>query len=148
VYVHYVPLKGFESIGTSTTVVGQMTKLANRIRHDAGTVQATKASTEIRFDTKQLFVAVHYAFAHLVSSDTQPFDFSQCVRLLSIPDSTEGHFSDILGYCLDRSIGSRFDATAKILASSFLRHMIYETGGEYYFPNLPSAPYIGMAVPC
>jgi hypothetical protein len=56
----------------------------------------------------------------------EPFDFGQCRRQLSIPASTEEHFSEVLSYCLDDQMKERFHATGKVLASSLLRHTIQE----------------------
>ena len=126
VYVHYIPFKGYESCGSTETVLHQTVKLGHHIRSDAKRVQAARANAWTRFDTKQLSVLVDSAFEHLVSRKDEPFDFGRCRGRLSVPKSTEEHFSDILGHCLQDGTAKNFQATGKVLASSLLRHAIHE----------------------
>lgn len=126
VYVHYVPLQGYKSLGTTSMVMEQTAKLAHRIRSDSQRVQTMRADSWTRFNTRQLSLIVHYAFDHLASGKEEPFDFGQCRRQLSIPASTEEHFSEVLSYCLDGQIKEKFQATGKVLASALLRQTIKE----------------------
>ncbi|KAH7108977.1 hypothetical protein EDB81DRAFT_704931 [Dactylonectria macrodidyma] len=45
VYVHYIPLEGFQSLGNSGVIIPQITRLARRIRSDAKSVQNIQAET-------------------------------------------------------------------------------------------------------
>lgn len=125
VYVHYVPLEGYKS-GTPDSVLRQTQKLAHRVRKDSERVQAMRADSWTRFDARQLSLIVHYAFTHLASGSTEPFDFGQCRQQVSIPESTEEHFSEALSYCLEGNIGEKFLAAGKVLASNLLRQSIKE----------------------
>lgn len=132
VYVHYIPLKGYEYCGSTQTVVQQTVKLSHHIRSDAERVQAARAAAWTRFDTKQLSVLVGSAFRHLASGRKEPFDFSRCRERLSVPNSTEEHFSRILGHCLQNKTEERFEKMAMVMASSLLRHTIHEEkSGEW-----------------
>ncbi|KXX79898.1 Calcium-independent phospholipase A2-gamma [Madurella mycetomatis] len=126
VYVHYIPIKGYESCGATGTVVDQTVKLSHRIRSDAERVQSARAGAWMRFDTKQLSVLISSAFKHLASGRDEPFDFSQCRERLSIPNSTEEHFSRILGHCLRGKMEEKFEKMGMVMASSLLRHAIHE----------------------
>ncbi|KAF9887744.1 hypothetical protein FE257_009697 [Aspergillus nanangensis] len=126
VHVHYVPLQGYKSLGTTATVMERTTKLAHRIRSDSQRVQSMRATSWTRLDTRQLSQIVHYAFTHLASGIDEPFDFGQCRRQLSIPASTEEHFSEVLGHCLKGQLEEKFEATSLVMASSLLRHTIQE----------------------
>ncbi|CZR37777.1 uncharacterized protein FPRO_07032 [Fusarium proliferatum ET1] len=124
VYVHYIPLEGFGSLGTSLEIINQTTRLAKRVRRDAERVQAQRAESWTRFDTTQMSQVVHYAFAHLASGSSEPFDFGQCRRQISVPDTTEGHFSEFLGLSLKNKMEARFDDTAAVIATSLLRNSL------------------------
>ncbi|KAF9762619.1 hypothetical protein IL306_003360, partial [Fusarium sp. DS 682] len=67
---------------------------------------------------------VHYAFAHLASGSPEPFDFGQCRRQISVPDTTEGHFSEFLGMSLKNDMETRFNDTAGVIATSLLRNSL------------------------
>ncbi|KAF5684647.1 hypothetical protein FDENT_6652 [Fusarium denticulatum] len=124
VYVHYIPLEGFGSLGTSLQIINQTNRLAKRVRRDAERVQAQRAESWTRFDTTQMSQVVHYAFAHLASGSPEPFDFGQCRRQISVPDTTEGHFSEFLGLSLKNKMEARFDDTAAVIATSLLRNSL------------------------
>lgn len=124
VYVHYIPLEGFGSLGTSLEIINQTTRLAKRVRRDAERVQTQRAESCTRFDTTQMSQVVHYAFAHLASGSSEPFDFGQCRRQISVPDTTEGHFSEFLGLSLKNKMEARFDDTAAVIATSLLRNSL------------------------
>ncbi|RBR05246.1 hypothetical protein FVER53590_12393 [Fusarium verticillioides] len=124
VYVHYIPLEGFGSLGTSLEIINQTNRLAKRVRRDAERVQAQRAESWTRFDTTQMSQVVHYAFAHLASGSPEPFDFGQCRRQISVPDTTEGNFSDFLGLSLKNEMEARFDDTAAVIATSLLRNSL------------------------
>ncbi|KAG5758333.1 hypothetical protein H9Q72_013528 [Fusarium xylarioides] len=124
VYVHYIPLEGFGSLGTSLEIINQTNRLAKRVRRDAERVQAQRAESWTRFDTTQMSQVVHYAFAHLASGSPEPFDFGQCRRQISVPDTTEGHFSEFLGLSLKNKMEARFDDTAAVIATSLLRNSL------------------------
>ncbi|KAF5687085.1 hypothetical protein FCIRC_2473 [Fusarium circinatum] len=91
---------------------------------DAERVQAQRAESWTRFDTTQMSQVVHYAFAHLSSGSPEPFDFGQCRRQISVPDTTEGHFSEFLGLSLKNQMEARFDDTAAVIATSLLRNSL------------------------
>ncbi|EWZ80936.1 hypothetical protein FOWG_15265 [Fusarium oxysporum f. sp. lycopersici MN25] len=124
VYVHYIPLEGFGSLGTSLEIINQTNRLAKRVRRDAERIQAQRAESWTRFDTTQMSQVVHYAFAHLASGSPEPFDFGQCRRQISVPDTTEGHFSEFLGLSLKNTMEARFDDTAAVIATSLLRNSL------------------------
>ncbi|KAF5717819.1 hypothetical protein FMUND_5550 [Fusarium mundagurra] len=124
VYVHYIPLEGFGSLGTSLEIINQTNRLAKRVRRDAERVQVQRAESWTCFDTTQMCQVVHYAFAHLASGSPEPFDFGQCRRQISVPDTTEGHFSEFLGLSLKNKIEERFDDTAAVIATSLLRNSL------------------------
>ncbi|KAG5797164.1 hypothetical protein H9Q69_003773 [Fusarium xylarioides] len=105
-------------------IINQTNRLAKRFRRDAERVQAQRAESWTRFDTTQMSQVVHYAFAHLASGSPEPFDFDQCRRQISVPDTTEGHFSEFLGLSLKNKMETRFDDTAAVIASSLLRNSL------------------------
>lgn len=124
VYVHYIPLEGYGPSGTDLEIIKQTTRLSKRVRRDAERVQAQRAESWTRFDTTQMLQVVQYAFTHLASGSSEPFDFGQCRRQISVPDTTEGNFSDFLGLSLKNGMEARFDGTAAVLATSILRHSL------------------------
>ena len=121
VYVHYVPLKGFGATGTSIEVMKQTKRLFHRIQHDLKRVQAKRATSWTRFDTRQMSLVINYAFKHLASGKKEPFDFAMCRQKMCIPESTEETYSEFLGYSLSSDIKTRFNAVAAVLATSLLR---------------------------
>ena len=102
-----------------------------RIRDDSARVQAQKAEAWTRFDTRQLSHITNYAFEHLRSGTTEPFDLGKCRQQLAIPDTAEASVSEFLGHCLRTDLEGRFDITAAVLASTILRrHLCAEDRGE------------------
>ncbi|VBB80788.1 Putative calcium-independent phospholipase A2 [Podospora comata] len=136
VYVHYVPLQGYLTLGSSSNVVKQTMKLGHRIRADALRVQLARADSWARFDTRQLSVIVEFAFRHLTSNKhNEPFDFRKCRRRITVPTSAEEHFSEILGRCLEGMTTSAFVTTAQTLGSSLLRHALHEDTSAPLVPD-------------
>ncbi|SPN97426.1 uncharacterized protein DNG_00940 [Cephalotrichum gorgonifer] len=121
VYVHYVPLQGYLDAGDNATVFQQTTRLANRIREDTKRVQEERAAAWTRFSSKDLSLVVTYAFKHIASGSTAPFDFGQCRQQLSVPKSIEDSFREFIGVCLKSDTGKRFDEIASSLACKILR---------------------------
>lgn len=128
VHVHYVPLYGYKTLGTSNIIMQQISRLAQRIQDDSARVQARRAEAWTRFDTRQLSLVVECAFTHLAKGAKEPFDFSKFRRRLLIPDTAEAHISEFLGHCLGDDV-QRLDCTAAVLGSSILRRNLY-TGGH------------------
>lgn len=128
VYVHYVPLKGWGPLGTSAEIYKQTERLSQRIKSDTERVQKQRAESWTRFDTKQMSLVVDYAFDHLRKGTKEPFDFGQCRQKMTIPHSTELHFAEYLGLCLDGPMEKKFDATAAVLGSAILKNAVSAKG--------------------
>lgn len=124
VYVHYVPLEGYGRRGSSNEILRQISRLDERIKQDAERVQNQRAESWIRFTTAQMSQFVHFAFTHLASGSSEPFDFDQCSRQISIPDTIEGYFSEFLTLSLAVDMEQRFAATAAVIATSLLRQYL------------------------
>lgn len=122
VHVHYIPLYSFGTLGTSDMIMQQTHRLAYRIRDDTSRVQARRAEAWTRFDTRQLLFVVEYAFKHIASGTTEPFDFSKCRQQLLIPLTAEQNISEFLSLCLGDGINKKkFNVTAAVLGCSILR---------------------------
>jgi hypothetical protein len=128
VYVHYIPLEGYGSLGTSLEIWKQTQRLAQRIKNDTERVQAQRAESWTQFDTKQMSLIIDYAFKHLASGNPEPFDFGQCRQQIVIPDTTETYFSEFLGHCLKGNMETKFHKTAAVLASCLLRNSLSAEG--------------------
>jgi len=128
VHAHYVPLEGLGPVGTTGAIHGQTIRLALRIKSDAERVQQQRASAWTRFDTKQMSLVIEYAFVHLAEGSGKPFDFGQCRRQMTIPESIEGSFSEYLARCLDRDLEKGFDAAAAVLGTAILKNRVTVEG--------------------
>ena len=124
VYVHYIPLDGFQSLGNSGVIIQQTSRLARRIRKDAKRVQNKRTETWTLFDAKQLSIVFDYAFKHLASGSDEPFDFSQCRQRVSPPVSAEDHFAEFLGRCMHDSVDENFEAAATVVGSCIVRNSL------------------------
>ncbi|KAK3900585.1 hypothetical protein C8A05DRAFT_17128 [Staphylotrichum tortipilum] len=132
VHVHYIPLHGFCILGTSLTIMQQTARLAQRIRVDSARVQSRRAAAWTRFDTRQLSLVVEYAFRHLGSRTTEPFDFSSLRQQLLIPQTAEANISEFLGHCLKGGVEERFERTAAVLGSCILRQSLYARDNDMW----------------
>lgn len=136
VYVHYIPLEGFQSLGNSGTIIPQTNRLALKIQQDVKRVQAQRTNTWTLFDAKQLGIMFDYAFKHLASGSDEPFDFAQCREQITLPESTEGHFAEFIGRCLHNRIDENFDATARVVGSCIVRNSLKLEGTRKYILSL------------
>jgi len=129
VHVHYIPLYSFGTLGTNDMIMQQTQRLAYRIQDDAARVQTRRAEAWTRFDTRQLLFVVEYAFKHIASGTTEPFDFSKCRQQLLIPHTAEQNISEFLSQCLGDGIShGNFNATAAVLACSILLRNLRTSG--------------------
>lgn len=128
VYVHYIPLHGFQSLGNSGVIVPQIERLARRIRKDSKRVQTQRKATWSLFDAKQLGIVFDYAFKHLASGSNEPFDLSQCRKQVSLPATVEGHFAEFLGRCMHNSVNENFSAIALVVGSCIVRNSLKTAG--------------------
>lgn len=128
VYVHYIPLEGFQSLGNSGVIIPQTKRLAQRIREDSKRVQTQRKETWSLFDARQLGIVFDYAFSHLASGSDDPFDFSQCRKQVSLPATVEGHFAEFLSRCLHNSVDENFSATARVVGSCIVRNSLKTAG--------------------
>ncbi|KAK3936131.1 hypothetical protein QBC46DRAFT_367088 [Diplogelasinospora grovesii] len=136
VYVHYIPLNGFKSLGNSGVIMPQIERLARRIWNDAKRVQNERADTWSLFDAKQLGIAFDYAFKHLASGSDEPFDFSQCRQQMSLPATVEGHFAEFLGRCMYNSVHENFDVAAAVMGSCIVRHSLKSERSDLLHPSV------------
>jgi hypothetical protein len=128
VYVHYIPLDDFKSLGNSRIIMSQIERLGRRIKTDSTRVQTERANSWTRFDAKQLGIIFDYAFKHLASGSDDPFDFSQCRQQISLPATVEGHFAEFLGRCMHGSVNTNFEAASGIVGSCIVRNSLKNHG--------------------
>lgn len=128
IYVHYIPLEGFQTLGNSGTIISQIERLASKIVEDSKRVQEERAKFWTMFDAKQLAILFDYAFKHLASGTDDPFDFSQCRQQNSFPATTEGLFAEFLGRCLHGGAKKNFEAASAIVASCIVRDSLKRGG--------------------
>ncbi|KAF7547599.1 hypothetical protein G7Z17_g7633 [Cylindrodendrum hubeiense] len=136
VYVHYIPLEGFENLGNSGVIIPQIARLAHRIRSEAKSVQKMRAETWSLFDARQLSMIFDFAFKHLASGSEDPFDFNQCRQQISPPTAVEGHFAEFMRNCLKDSETRNFDATASIVGSCIVRNSMKLEGSDLLYPSV------------
>lgn len=122
VHVHYVPLSGFRRLGTSETILRQISRLSQRIKDDCAHVQQARGEAWNRFDSKQLSILFDYAFKHLISESAEPFDFSKCRRQTALPESIDGHMAEFLKRSLGNGIERNFSYASSVISSSLIRH--------------------------
>lgn len=137
VFVHYIPLCGYGHLGSSRDILTQTDKLSQRVKQDAERVQNQRKEAWTRFTTAQLSQVVHYAFAHLATGSSEPFDFNRCRRKISIPDTLQGFFSEFLIRTLKEEMETSFEDTAAVIATSLLRRYLAANKGGWFIPYGP-----------
>jgi hypothetical protein len=134
VHVIYIPLKGYrtpdteENLGSDENMWGQYAKLLARIKSDTERVQAAREERWMRFDSKQLTLAFHYAFKHLTSQSDKPFDFSDCRSQTDLPSTAQGHVTEFLKSSLSGDVKANFDYAASVLGSCIVIRALRESG--------------------
>ena len=98
IYVHYIPLQGFGSLGTSLEFSNQITRLSKRIQSDTQRVKASKRKAWIAFDSYQMSTVMDLTFEHLTSGKSEPFDFEKCFQRIEVPNSTEESILQYLNF--------------------------------------------------
>ncbi|KXH56754.1 hypothetical protein CSAL01_03198 [Colletotrichum salicis] len=134
VYVHYMPLQGYKTLGATDIMERQYSKLSKRLQLDSARVQHLRQKAWTRFDVRELSLVSRFAFEHLASGNHEPFDFDKCRKELSIPTSLEDHFASFFRHCLKDNMGQRLEATAAVLSSSILLSS-YRTQGRSLLPH-------------
>ena len=127
IHVLYVPLKGW-SLGTDENVLQQYSRLLRRIRKDTEEVQRSREKAWMRFDVKQLNKVFHYAFEHLGSRSTEPFDFCDSRSRTDLPENTQNHVAEFLKCSLRDDVIGNFKYAAKVLASCLVIQALREEG--------------------
>jgi hypothetical protein len=128
VHVHYVPLAGYKRLGTSEIILQQISRLSRRIKDDCAHVQKARGEAWTQFDSKQLSILFDYAFKHLTSGSTEPFDFGICRRQIALPESIEGHMAEFLKRSLSNGIEQNFSYASSVISSSLVRHALKAEG--------------------
>lgn len=128
VHVHYVPLEGYRRLGTPEIILQQVSRLSQRIKDDCAHVQKARGEAWTQFDSKQLSIVFDYAFKHLTSGNTEPFDFSKCRRQTALPGSIEGHMADFLKRSLEGRIEQNFSYASSVISSTLVRHALKAEG--------------------
>ncbi|KAF0322510.1 patatin-like serine [Colletotrichum asianum] len=128
VHVHYIPQEGYKDLGTTDIMYQQLSKLARRIEVDSARVQNLRQKAWTRFDVRQLYLVTEFAFQHLASGNSAPFDFDKCRKELSIPGSLEDNFSSFVRHALKDNSDARLEATAGVLATSILLNSLRVEG--------------------
>ncbi|KAI1634568.1 hypothetical protein F4809DRAFT_665344 [Biscogniauxia mediterranea] len=135
VYVHYIPLEGFQSLGNHDVIMQQLNRLAHRIQEDTKRVQAKRLETWTLLDAKQMNIVFDHAFRHLASGSEEAFDLNQCRQQISLPQSTEGHFAEFLGLLMHNNATENFKDTALLVGSSIARNSLRSVGSGPLHPS-------------
>ncbi|ORY01181.1 hypothetical protein BCR34DRAFT_494078 [Clohesyomyces aquaticus] len=128
VYVHYIPLEGFQTLGNSYTIIPQIDRLAQRILKHSTEVQKQRQKTWTLFDSKELSVVFDYAFKHLAKGKDRPFDFNQCRQQMTLPVTTEGNFAEFISHCFKNGLGDVFHAVAAVMGFCIVRNSLKVQG--------------------
>ncbi|KAF3808980.1 hypothetical protein GCG54_00011172 [Colletotrichum gloeosporioides] len=128
VHVHYIPQEGYGDLGTTEIMCQQYSKLAHRVEFDSIRVQNLRQKAWTRFDVRQLNLVTEFAFQHLASGNSAPFDFDKCRKELSIPGSLEENFSSFIRYALEDNPEERLESTTGVLATSILLNSLRVEG--------------------
>lgn len=130
VHVHYIPRQGSGRLGGVDIVHKQNQRLLDRIRSDSQRVQAERAKSLTRFDSKQLSTLTDLAFKHLATGDQRPFDFGLCRRNTIIPETLHLSIGEYLRHCFKPGVSLGLPACVPALGIIILRNALSAKGED------------------